>query len=133
MKTYLFSSVYFWVVFPLVPPEVMVKDEVLYADMGQSVTFGCIIMGEPIVDAYWTKKDGSKIGSNWKYEVRQVANYGLTLTKTNYVRQVANYGLTLTKTNYVRQVTTYGLTLTKTNYVRTYKSTGGWCKLVKTL
>jgi len=52
----------------------MVKEDVIYAGTNGGVTFGCIIMGEPIDNAYWTFKDDAKgINSNWKYLVRQMA------------------------------------------------------------
>ena len=63
-----------------VTPEVMVMEEVMYAAIGQSMTFGCIIMGEPIVDAYWTKTDGKKVTTTWKYTVMPEAEYSRTKT-----------------------------------------------------
>ena len=77
MFTYLYYGSWMMVLFS-VTPEVMVKEDVIYAGTNGAVTFGCIITGEPIGNAYWTFKDDTKeINSNWKYLVRQMTEYSI--------------------------------------------------------
>lgn len=47
-------------------------EERIYAHTGDVVVLSCVIMGYPVVEAFWKDKRNQEIVNDWKYEVNQL-------------------------------------------------------------
>ncbi|KAL4228168.1 hypothetical protein ACF0H5_013602 [Mactra antiquata] len=72
--------------FLAVEPEVDVMSPVVYAKQGEAAVLSCVVQGSPLVDVYWTDKDGNRNSTWWKYLIQKIpAGNGIPVIFINMI------------------------------------------------